>query len=235
LFRVHEGPGLDKLVDLKTFLKEFNLTLKGGDEPEPKHYAELLKQIDGRAEKQLIQMVLLRSLSQAIYTPDNAGHFGLAYDSYTHFTSPIRRYPDLLVHRAIKTMLNGKVKQYPYEKTDMEKLGSHCSMTERRADDATRDIIDWLKCYYMRDHVGSEHAGFIVGVTGFGLFIQLKDIYIEGLLHITALKNDYYHFDAIHHTLSGERSNVTYRIGDVLNVQVARVSLDNREIDLTLA
>ncbi|HSH41217.1 MAG TPA: RNB domain-containing ribonuclease [Arenicellales bacterium] len=182
-----------------------------------------------------MQTVMLRSLSQAVYSPDNIGHFGLAYDSYAHFTSPIRRYPDLLVHRAIRHLLRGKSPaDFPYTKEDMVMLGEHCSMTERRADDATRDATDWLKTEYMLDKVGEEFEGVVTGVTNFGLFVELNDIYVEGLVHVTALDNDYYHYDPAHHRLTGERTGTTYRLADPLRVRVVQVNLDDRKIDFEL-
>ena len=236
VYRVHEGPTQEKLANLREFLREMGLSLGGGDQPQGHHYAALLQQIAERPDVHLIQTVLLRSLSQAVYTPDNQGHFGLAYEAYTHFTSPIRRYPDLLVHRAIRHVLSGKRPEaFRYGHDDMVALGEHCSMTERRADEATRDAVDWLKCEYMLDKVGAEFQGIVTGVTGFGLFIELNDIYIEGLVHVTSLHNDYYHFDPAHHRLVGERTHRIYRLADKLEVQVLRVDLDERKIDFGLA
>ena len=164
------------------------------------------------------------------------GKYGPAAETYTHFTSPIRRYPDLLVHRAIRHVLSGKRPEaFRYGHDDMVALGEHCSMTERRADEATRDAVDWLKCEYMLDKVGAEFQGIVTGVTGFGLFIELNDIYIEGLVHVTSLHNDYYHFDPAHHRLVGERTHRIYRLADKLEVQVLRVDLDERKIDFGLA
>ena len=184
----------------------------------------------------LIQTVLLRSLRQAVYAPDNLGHFGLAYEAYAHFTSPIRRYPDLLVHRAIRHILSKKKSRDFYiSDEEMLLLGEHCSMTERRADEATRDAVDWLKCEYMLDKLGQQYDGIITSVTNFGIFIELQDFYVEGLVHVTALKHDYYHFDAVHHRLIGERSNKMYRLGDPVRVTIARVDLDERKIDFELA
>jgi ribonuclease R len=179
--------------------------------------------------------VLLRSMNQAVYSPDNHGHFGLAYEAYTHFTSPIRRYPDLLVHRAIRHILSGQpVEEFRYGMEDMLILGEHCSMTERRADDATRDAMDWLKCEYMMDKVGQDFDGIITSVTGFGLFIELSDIYVEGLVHVTGLGDDYFQFDPNHHRMIGERTRKIYRLGDKVRVQVARVDLDERKIDFDM-
>jgi ribonuclease R len=235
LFRNHLGPVADKLLDVRKFLGELGLKLNGGAEPQPVHYAKLLRQARERSDLALIQTVMLRSLAQAVYHPDNQGHFGLAFDAYAHFTSPIRRYPDLLVHRAIKHILAGrKPKSFAYDQDKMAKLGSHCSMTERRADDATREVTNWLKCEFMLDKVGQVFDGIISGVTGFGVFVTLKDIFIDGLVHITSLKNDYYRFDPIHHRLTGERAGGTYKMGDPLRVRVARVDLDERKIDFDL-
>lgn len=235
VYRVHGGPTQEKLTNLREFLRELGLSLGGGERPEARHYAELLKLIAHRPDAHLIQTVLLRSLSQAVYAPDNLGHFGLAYGAYTHFTSPIRRYPDLLVHRAIRHVLSGKKPEaFRYGHEDMLVLGEHCSMTERRADEATRDAVDWLKCEYMMDKVGEEFEGIVTGVTGFGLFIELNDIYVEGLVHVTSLSNDYYHFDPAHHRLIGERSHRIYRLADKLQVRVLRVDLDERKIDFEL-
>lgn len=236
LFRVHEGPDLEKLENLRDFLKGIGLKLTGGDEPTPMDYAKLLSRIQGRPDEHLIQTVLLRSLSQAIYTPLNDGHFGLAYETYAHFTSPIRRYPDLLVHRAIRHILQGQTREtFSYDNIIMHRMGEHCSMTERRADEATRDAVTWLKCEYMQDKIGEIFDGIISGVTGFGVFVELKNIFVEGLVHITALKNDYYHFDPIKHRLKGKRTGSIYRLGDPIRVLVARVNIDNKEIDFELA
>jgi len=235
LFRIHEGPNADKLNDLRAFLGELGLRLPGGKEPKPGDYAALLKAIEKRPDAHLIQTVMLRSLSQAVYSPDNSGHFGLAFDAYAHFTSPIRRYPDLLVHRAIRHGLSKqKAKTFYYDQTMMGEFGSHCSITERRADEATRDTLDWLKCEFMRDRVGEEFDGIITSVTGFGLFVELQKIYVEGLVHVTALKNDYYQFDPKRHRMQGERTGVVYRLGDRIRVRVARVDLDSRQIDFEL-
>lgn len=230
LYRVHEGPTPEKLTALREFLSEFGLGLSGGDTPHAKDYAKLLQQIKPRPDAQLLQTVMLRSLQQAVYSPDNVGHFGLAYEQYTHFTSPIRRYPDLLVHRSIKAALKGE----KYVPGNWAELGGHCSMTERRADDATRDVEAWLKCYYMQDRVGEEFAGTIASVTGFGLFVALDDIYVEGLVHISELGSDYFHFDKTRHQILGERTGVRYRLGDRVHVKIVRVSLDTTRIDFSL-
>ena len=231
LYRIHEGPTAEKLAGLREFLKGFGLGLSGGDTPHAKDYAKLLARVKDRPDAQLLQTVMLRSLQQAVYSPDNVGHFGLAYESYTHFTSPIRRYPDLLVHRAIKAVL----KRSRYNPGDWHVLGAHCSRTERRADEATRDVVNWLKCYYMRDKVGETFTGSVSGVTAFGAFVALDHLYVEGLLHISELGKDYYHFDPIKHELMGERTKQRYRLGDRLRVKVARVDLDTTKIDFVLA
>lgn len=234
LFRVHEGPTAEKLQDVREFLSELGLHFTNRKKPEPADYADLLQRIADRPDAHLIQTVLLRSLSQAIYTPDNNGHFGLAFDAYAHFTSPIRRYPDLLLHRAIRHALVRKRKTFPYNHAAMEKMGEHCSITERRADEATRDALDWLKCEFMQDRVGEEFDGIVTSVTSFGLFVELQNIYVEGLVHVTALKNDYYHFDLKHHRLRGERSGIVYHLGDRLRVRVVRVDLEQRRMDFDL-
>ena len=230
LYRIHEGPTPEKLRALREFLKGFGLNLTGGDEPHARDYARLLARAKERPDAQLLQTVMLRSLQQAVYSPDNVGHFGLAYESYTHFTSPIRRYPDLLVHRAIKGALGRK----RYDPGDWHELGAHCSMTERRADEATRDVAAWLKCYYMQDRVGESFEGSISGVTAFGAFVALDPVYVEGLLHISDLGRDYFHYDAGKHQLMGERTKKRYRLGDRLRVRVARVDLDTAKIDFVL-
>ncbi len=236
LYRVHEGPSEDKLTELRTFLGALGLRLYGGDAPQAKHYAKLIDGIRERPDRHMIQTVLLRSLRMAVYTPNNAGHFGLSYEAYAHFTSPIRRYPDLLVHRAIRHCLEDKLPAtFRYGHEDMEALGEHCSTTERRADEATRDVVAWLKCEYMRDKVGDVYTGTVTAVTAFGLFVELDDIFIEGLVHVTALKNDYYQFDPTHHCLKGERGGKVYRLSDRLEVKVVRVDLDEKKIDFVLA
>jgi len=252
LYRVHGKPSVEKLDALREFLDGLGLRLEGDYMPKAANYRDLLAQIKGRSDAHLIQTVLLRSMLQAVYSPDNEGHFGLSFDAYAHFTSPIRRYPDLLVHRAIRSVIrsrkqSGKVIRtdatkpmmlkniYPYSLDQMDQLGAHCSSNERRADEAVRDVMDWLKCEYMQERVGDHYAGVITGVTAFGLFVELKDIYVEGLLHISALNNDYYHFDAVHHSLQGERFGVTYQLGDSVDIMVARVNLDERKIDFELA
>lgn len=235
LVRIHDGPTPEKLADLRAFLGRLGLSLGGGDKPEPKDYYRLTDQIAGRSDEHLIQTVLLRSMAQAVYSPEKKGHFGLALEAYTHFTSPIRRYPDLLVHRAIRHVLEGKDKnEFPYADSDITLLGAHCSFTERRADEATRDVISWLKCEYMQDKLGEEFCGIISAVTPFGFFVELKDVFVEGLVHISTLDKDYFHYDPIGYRLEGERTGKTFRLGDSVQVIVARVDLDERKIDLEL-
>ncbi|MGZ8983176.1 MAG: ribonuclease R [Methylotenera sp.] len=230
LYRVHEGPTPEKLEALRTFMGEFGFGVGGGDSPHAKDYGKLIDRIKERPDAQLLQTVLLRSMQQAVYSPDNLGHFGLAYEAYAHFTSPIRRYPDLLIHRAIKAVLNGD----KYKAGDWSELGTHCSMTERRADDATRDVTNWLKCFYMQDKIGEVFEGTVAGVTSFGLFVALDGVYVEGLLHVTELGNDYFHYDKARHEMAGERTGVRYRLGDRLTIKVVRVDLETTKIDFTL-
>ncbi|MPZ42027.1 MAG: ribonuclease R [Betaproteobacteria bacterium] len=230
LYRIHEGPTPEKLGAVREFLGDFGLQLGGGDEPKAGDYARLLGTIKDRPDAQLLQTVLLRSLQQAVYSPDNVGHFGLAYESYTHFTSPIRRYPDLLVHRAIKAVLAKK----RYTPGDWAALGAHCSMTERRADEATRDVVNWLKCYYMRDRVGEHFEGSVSAATGFGIFVALDEVYVEGLVHVSELGNDYFHFDPARHLLLGSRTGRRFRLGDRVGVKLVRVDLEQMRIDFTL-
>ena len=233
LYRLHSGPTEEKREDLRRFLFELGLSLSGGDEPDVKDYAKLLHDMSQRADAEVIKPMVLRSLSQAFYSPDNGGHFALGFSHYTHFTSPIRRYPDLQVHRTIKSILRRK--SSPYSELELVELGEHCSMTERRADDATRDVMRWLKAEFMLDRIGEDFPGTVSGVTGFGLFVQLDDIYVDGLVHITSLGNDYFHFDATKYRLTGERTGQTYRLGDRLDVQLVRVDVDEGKIDLELA
>ncbi|MCP3870311.1 MAG: ribonuclease R [Gammaproteobacteria bacterium] len=235
LYRIHDGPQVEKLLDLRTFLGELGLQLSGGTDPETKDYADLLESVQGREDAHLIQTVLLRSMSQAVYSSENSGHFGLSFPAYTHFTSPIRRYPDLIVHRAIKHLLTGGgVEDFEYPKPELQGLGEHCSATERRADEATRDVIAWLKCEYMMDKIGESFGGIISSVTSFGLFVELKGVHVEGLVHITSLENDYYHFDPVGHRLTGERAGKVFRLGDPIQVKVAAVNLDEKKIDFAL-
>ena len=228
-YRIHEGPTEEKLNDLRGFLFELGLQLGGGDAPKAPHYAKLLSSLAGRPDARLVQTVLLRSLSQALYSPDNVGHFALGYEHYTHFTSPIRRYPDLLVHRAIKDVLHRRPHKVSIEQARED--GDHCSVTERRADEATREVVKWLKAEFMMDRIGEEFDGIISGVTGFGIFVELNDVFVDGLVHITALSNDYFHFDAAKRRLLGERTRRSYRLGDPMRVRVMRVDLDEARID----
>lgn len=251
LYRVHQGPTSEKLAGLREFLSELGLGLSGGDEPTSADYQVLMKTIVGRVDANMIQTVMLRSLRQAVYQVENNGHFGLGYDAYAHFTSPIRRYPDLLVHRAIRSVIRSnqpseyvqriegakdiaKQKIYPYNVQDVLMLGEHFSLTERRADEATRDVMSWLKCEYLQDHVGSVFPGIVSAATGFGLFVELKELYVDGLIHITALPHDYYRFEPAKHRLIGERTGKIFGLGDELSVRVVRVSLDDRKIDFEL-
>jgi len=228
LYRVHDVPSEEKVAALRAFLGELGLGLPGGDIPKPRDYAALLDKIRGRPDFNLLQTVLLRSLKQAMYTPENVGHFGLAFDAYVHFTSPIRRYPDLLVHRAIKALLNHR----KYDGLDWQALGRHCSETERRADDASRDVESWLKCYYMKDHVGETFSGVITGVAPFGLFVTLDEYFVDGLVHISELGRDYFEYDGARHMLFGSRSKKRFRLADRMKVKLVRVDVDQRKIDL---
>ncbi len=235
LLRIHEGPSSDKLLNLKTFLGELGLKFGGGVSPTPLDYMHLVDSVKDRPDAHLIQTVLLRSMSQAVYSPDLKGHFGLALDAYAHFTSPIRRYPDLLVHRAIRHCLAGKSPEtFVYGMPEVIMLGEHCSANERRADDATRDVVSWLKCEYMMDKIGEEFSGIISAVTSFGFFVELADIYVEGLVHISNLGQDYFHFDPTSHQLKGERTNTNYRLGDTVKIRVVRVDLDEKKMDFEL-
>jgi ribonuclease R len=281
LFRVHGEPSVEKVQTLKQVLRTTGLHLTGNEKPHPKDFAKLMKEIKGRPDASTLQMLILRSMQQAIYQPENEGHFGLSYPAYAHFTSPIRRYPDLLVHRSIKAILSKKayhphlpedvpmnltmprkgqgranaaaVKQSQQDAKARAKragntkgskegaalavwaqFGVHCSANERRADEASRDVEAWLKCYYMRDHLGQEYAGTITGVANFGLFVQLESLFVEGMVHVTELGGDYYQYDEARQELRGERTGIRYRIGDRLHVLVSRVDLDARKIEFSL-
>jgi ribonuclease R len=235
LFRAHEPPPAEKYEDLQQFLREFKLRMPPVDQVTPGDYAAVLRKVHDRPERELIQSVLLRSQSMAAYQPDNRGHFGLALEAYAHFTSPIRRYPDLLVHRAIRYALTGgKPANYSYSATDMAAMAVHCSQRERRAEEAERDVDERFKCAWMSKHVGSEFDGTVTGVTSFGLFVELEESKVSGLVHISQLSNDYYHFDPVRHLLKGERSGVQFRLGDHVRVQVLRASLEDRKIDFRL-
>lgn len=252
LYRVHEGPSEQKLENLHSFLGELGLSLPGkADKPHPSDYQQLLSQVRDRPDAHLIQTVMLRSMSQAVYTPDNDGHFGLGYDAYTHFTSPIRRYPDLLTHRAIRHVIRSTTDSkhvervdgakaipqkliYPYDHAAIAAFGEATSTTERRADEATRDVMSWLKCEFLQDHIGDVFEGVVSAVTSFGVFVELKDLYVEGLVHISSLPRDFYHFEPAKHRLVGERTRAVYRLGDELTVRVAGVNLDDRKVDFEL-
>jgi ribonuclease R len=265
VYRVHAAPTKEKLNQVRTFLKQVGLHLGGGDKPTASDYAELMPKIKSRPDALLLQTMLLRSMQQAVYSPDNIGHFGLSYEAYAHFTSPIRRYPDLLTHRAIKAILQGKRydpkgidtsvlntmlspaarKQQAQDRAEGKKkaegdlaiweaLGIHCSANERRADEASRDVEAWLKCYFIRDKLGEEFTGTISGVTTFGIFVQLDTLFIEGMVHVTELGADYFQFDEARHELRGERTGIRYQLTDRVTVQVSRVDLDARKIDLRL-
>lgn len=232
LYRVHAGPAPSALEDLRAFLAERGLALPGGSEPQAADYARVLAAAQQRSDTHLIQTVLLRSLSRAVYTPHNEGHFGLALEHYAHFTSPIRRYPDLLAHRALKHLeKRRKPSTFAYDTAAMGALGQMCSQAEQRADDATRDVDDWLKCEFMRDSLGQTFQGTVTGVTGFGLFVELDGIFATGLVHVSSLSSDFYHYDAQSRCLQGERSGTVYRLADKMQVKVARVDLDERKID----
>ncbi len=266
-YRIHAGPTKEKLTQVRNFLKQVGLSLGGGDTPAASDYAELMAKIKERPDASLLQTMLLRSMQQAVYSPDNIGHFGLAYEAYAHFTSPIRRYPDLLTHRAIKAILlgkkyepkigdksvlntavsnatrrqqlkdkqEGKPQKAAGDLTVWDALGVHCSANERRADEASRDVEQWLKCYFMQDKLGEEFTGMITGVTTFGIFVQLEELFVEGLVHITDLGADYFQYDDARHELKGERTGKRYQLTDKVKVQVVRVDLDSRKIDLRLA
>jgi ribonuclease R len=251
LYRVHDSPSAEKLDMLHEFLAELGLSMKRDGDVTPQDYRDVLSQVAERPDAHLIQTVMLRSMNQAAYQPENLGHFGLAYTAYAHFTSPIRRYPDLLVHRAIRAVIRSPVSSkrvkrhpdrpivpfeasYPYSGVDMLHLGEQSSITERRADEATRDVLSWLKCEYLEDHVGEDFDGIVSAVTGFGLFVELKDFYVDGLVHITALPQDYYHHQPAQHRLVGEKTSKVFRLGDEVRVKVMRVNLDERKVDLEL-
>lgn len=231
LYRVHEQPAPEKVQALRDFLAGLGLHLGGGESPRPADYARLLERIRGRPDAALLQTLVLRSLKQAVYSPQNVGHFGLAFDAYVHFTSPIRRYPDLLVHRAIKACLAGR----RYEGVDWEAVGRQASQAERRADEASRDVENWLKCLYMRAHLGEAFAARITGVTAFGVFVTLDEYFVDGLVHISELGRDYFRFEPERHQLAGERSGRRYRLADPMRVKLVRVDLESRRMDFVPA
>ena len=238
LYRIHDKPDADRLTAFTSYLSEIGITHRIVDDAEPSAFTDVVLKTKGRVDEELIQTMLLRSMKQAVYDGDNVGHFGLALEAYAHFTSPIRRYPDLVVHRALKSIIakqQGKKSvsgSKSYTVDEIEQLGEQCSMTERRADDATRDVADWLKCEFMLDHVGDTFEGVVSSVTNFGLFIRLTEYHIDGLVHITSLDDDYYQFDDVKMALVGESGHNQFRLGDTVLVQVAAVNLDERKIDL---
>ena len=260
LFRVHEGPTPDRLANLREFLRTVSLTLGGGESPSPRDYAELAQQIKARPDSLLLQQMMLRSMQQAVYTPHNSGHFGLAYEAYAHFTSPIRRYPDLLTHRVIKALLRGQryVPRAPGGGDDdqapaarrravelppaaepaqlerWEQYGIVCSANERRADEASRDVAAWLKSQYMRERVGEQFVGRITGVAPFGVFVTLLDLFVEGMVHVSELGTEYFQYNEASHELRGERTGRRFRLTDELHVQVSRVDLEARRIEFRL-
>ncbi|HLO95405.1 MAG TPA: ribonuclease R [Burkholderiaceae bacterium] len=259
LYRVHEGPTPEKRAALQAYLRALGIGMGLSDDPSPGEYQAIASATKDRPDATQIHTMLLRSMQQAIYTGANAGHFGLAYQAYTHFTSPIRRYPDLLVHRVIKAMLGNKRYQLDAAKMDVpvppkrpgkakpinpasasteierwEVVGAHCSANERRADEASRDVEAWLKCRYMREHLGEEFSGTVSAVTTFGLFVQLDALFVEGLVHITELGGEYYRFDEVRQELRGDRTGIRYATGARVRVQVSRVDLDGRKIDFRL-
>ncbi len=250
LFRVHAGPNPDKVENLYDFLRGIGIGLARKENPSTSDYQTILQRLGERPDRNILQTIVIRSLMQAMYAPDNVGHFGLGYNAYTHFTSPIRRYPDLLVHRAIRYLIRNKGNKhlnkvkgadglakhviYPYSSSELDDLGGHLSACERRADSASYDVIDWLKCEYIQQHIGDAFDGTIVTVTNFGVFVELDDIHIEGLIHVTALRNDYYHFNDVAHTLTGERTGDSFHLGDRVHVQVSRVDMEDHKIDLQL-
>ncbi|AWV06855.1 ribonuclease R [Marilutibacter maris] len=234
-YRVHERPPEQKYADLEEFLKEFKLRLPPWAKVQPRDFTHLLKKVRERPDAALIESVLLRSQSLAVYAPDNSGHFGLALDAYAHFTSPIRRYPDLMVHRAIKHVLSGaKAEKFVYSPSQMAALSLQCSERSRRADEAQREVDERYRAAWMEQHVGGEFSGVISGVTSFGLFVELDESKVNGLVHVTQLPNDYYHFDPIRKTLTGERSSREFRLGDRVDIVVMKASVEDRKIDFRL-
>jgi len=236
LYRVHEAPDDDKLEELRGFLGDLGLRLGAPSRKiSPRDYAKLSSTVKKREDIHLIQTLMLRSMQQAMYRPENIGHFGLALKHYAHFTSPIRRYPDLLVHRAIKHIIQKRKKRdFPYDQNRMNTFGEHCSANERRADEATRDAEFAMKCEYMLDKVGTEFSARVTGVVSFGLFVELDEYYVEGLIHVTSLPKDYYDFDPISHRLTGENRGLEFRLSDKVNVRLSNVDMDERRIDFEL-
>jgi ribonuclease R len=248
LYRIHEGPTPDRLASLREFLRTLGLSLGGGDSPTAKDYGEFLDSVRNRPDFQLLQTMCLRSMQQAVYSPDNMGHFGLAYPAYSHFTSPIRRYPDLLTHRVIKALLAGRryvpvLEEQPvvigssakeHEHAIWEKLGVLLSASERRADEASRDVEAWLKCWFVKERVGEDFSGTVTGVASFGIFVTLDTLHVEGLVHVSELGGEYFQFNDALHELRGERTGMRYRLTDKVQVQVARVDLEARRIEFRL-
>jgi ribonuclease R len=229
---VHAKPDPDRFDELRRYLLTLGLKVPHPDHVEPRQFNSLLKQVEKRPDSAAISMAMLRSLKHAEYAPDNIGHFGLALDAYAHFTSPIRRYPDLLVHRAIRHIVRrGKPGRYHYDHSSMQRLGAITSAHERRAEDATREVEAWLKCQYMQDKLGEEYDGVITAVTNFGVFVQLPGLQIDGLVHVTSLQNDYYHYEAELQQLVGERTGRVFGLGESMRVIVQRVDMDTRKID----
>ncbi len=236
LYRIHARPDPDRFDDLRQFLVSLGLKVPHSEHVEPRQFNQILEQVQGRPDADAISMAMLRSLAHAEYSPKNIGHFGLSLDAYAHFTSPIRRYPDLLVHRALRHIVRGgKAGSYAYKQADMERLGAISSAHERRAEDATREVEAWLRCQYMSDKIGEDYDGVITGVTNFGVFVQLVDLQIDGLVHVTSLLNDYYHFEQREMSLVGERSGTRYGLGDRLRVTVVRVDMESKRIDFRLS
>jgi len=232
LYRVHPKPDTDRFNDLRLYLISLGLKVPHPDHIEPRHFTQLIEQVKDRPDSVAITMAMLRSLTHAAYSPANVGHFGLALESYAHFTSPIRRYPDLLVHRAIRHIVRGgKSGNYDYGQKEMERLGAITSAHEKRAEEATRDVEAWLKCQYMEGHLGEEFDGVITGVTNFGLFVQITELMTDGLVHVTSLANDYYKYDAGSQRLLGERSGHSYSLGAQMRIRVQRVDMETRKID----
>lgn len=232
LYRIHPKPDTDRFNDLRLYLTSLGLKVPHPDHVEPRHFTQIIEQVKERPDSAAITMAMLRSLTHAAYSPANVGHFGLALPSYAHFTSPIRRYPDLLVHRAIRHIIRGgKPGKYDYSAKEMERLGAITSAHEKRAEEATRDVEAWLKCQYMEGHLGEEFDGVITGVTNFGLFVQITELMTDGLVHVTSLANDYYKYDAGSQRLVGERSGHTYHLGAEMRIRVQRVDMETRKID----
>ncbi len=248
LYRVHELPDAERVETLRGFLARFGIDMPGTALPTPLDFQAVIDRLRGQKNGHVLQMAVLRAMNQAVYQADNKGHFGLNYPEYAHFTSPIRRYPDLLVHRLIKSVIHsrtrstavrrvGKIKTenyYPYEAEEIDLAGERCSFTERRADAAVYDVLEWIKCSYISDRVGDILDGVITGVTKFGFFVELSDIFVEGLVHVSTLAGDYYQFDQASQCLVGERSNRAYGLGDAVSVQITRVDVDERKVDFEL-